>query len=685
MSFKSYCFTLLLLACGGLLLTSTSANSPEFDFNFDNPDNGEENVILNSTVEMSIQIENLITDPKEFRLDITNKGEYEGKGLKAWWSNDGQASQSSQATSLDGIDVSGETTRGGITVTIKAEDNAQYGTWDIDLKCKDNGDSNQDHIEYLTLKVSVDEYSAVSLEISGDGSAEGSVDVDGDTTYQIKINNEGNREDTFSLTLSNNEWESDLSDNSVTIDAFSSKTVTLTIEADSGVNYGDSDELKITATSTDDSNAKDDLQLITYVREKYGLKLVSNSGEKVSGEPGDTITFNFKLLNKWSDSVNYEISKKDWYRGTIGNTPKGWQFVEGTGTLDTFEELTAANVKITISSDADAGEVVTIIVQAIASDQSGEGEPVELEIEISVVGEYDLTFITPQGSDILLEPGLTFWISKYVLVQNLASVSDQVTIEADFEMGGAEWDVEKPTKAVTINSGEQKEVFISVKPPSEAAGDTAILKITVTSGGDPTISKETSITFNVATGSSTAGPETEELGEESDFPVDPIWIVSIVLIIGLGSSAAFLLNQRAKGAFGAADDSVDDFSDEWAGMENSGAAVPQQMAPPQPAAPPPAQPVAPPPAAQPAAAPPQPTAPPSTAAVPQPAVPPQPEPTPEPAPPAAAPPAPSILTVTVPDGVTAGQQIQIRAPSGQLVNVKVPEGCGPGSQFKIQV
>ena len=685
MSFKSYCFTLLLLACGGLLLTSTSANSPEFDFNFDNPDNGEENVILNSTVEMSIQIENLITDPKEFRLDITNKGEYEGKGLKAWWSNDGQASQSSQATSLDGIDVSGETTRGGITVTIKAEDNAQYGTWDIDLKCKDNGDSNQDHIEYLTLKVSVDEYSAVSLEISGDGSTEGSVDVDGDTTYQIKINNEGNREDTFSLTLSNNEWESDLSDNSVTIDAFSSKTVTLTIEADSGVNYGDSDELKITATSTDDSNAKDDLQLITYVREKYGLKLVSNSGEKVSGEPGDTITFNFKLLNKWSDSVNYEISKKDWYRGTIGNTPKGWQFVEGTGTLDTFEELTAANVKITISSDADAGEVVTIIVQAIASDQSGEGEPVELEIEISVVGEYDLTFLTPQGSDILLEPGLTFWISKYVLVQNLASVSDQVTIEADFEMGGAEWDVEKPTKAVTINSGEQKEVFISVKPPSEAAGDTAILKITVTSGGDPTISKETSITFNVATGSSTAGPETEELGEESDFPVDPIWIVSIVLIIGLGSSAAFLLNQRAKGAFGAADDSVDDFSDEWAGMENSGAAVPQQMAPPQPAAPPPAQPVAPPPAAQPAAAPPQPTAPPSTAAVPQPAVPPQPEPTPEPAPPAAAPPAPSILTVTVPDGVTAGQQIQIRAPSGQLVNVKVPEGCGPGSQFKIQV
>jgi hypothetical protein len=44
-----------------------------------------------------------------------------------------------------------------------------------------------------------------------------------------------------------------------------------------------------------------------------------------------------------------------------------------------------------------------------------------------------------------------------------------------------------------------------------------------------------------------------------------------------------------------------------------------------------------------------------------------------------------ILTVTVPDGVMAGQQIQIKAPTGQLVNIKVPEGCGPGSQFKIQI
>ena len=76
---------------------------------------------------------------------------------------------------------------------------------------------------------------------------------------------------------------------------------------------------------------------------------------------------------------------------------------------------------------------------------------------------------------------------------------------------------------------------------------------------------------------------------------------------------------------------------------------------------------------------------PSMAAIPEPTAPPPPQAPPQPVapPPAAA--APTILTITVPDGVVAGQQIQIKAPTGQLVNVKVPDGCGPGSQFKIQI
>ena len=491
---------IFLLAALVLVVFGTSpgsANSTEFDFNFDDPETGEGNVDIGNNIELSIEIENLISNSKEFRLEITNSVEYEEKGLRAWWSHDGQAALASESRILDGVDVSGESTRNGITVTVEAEDNAQYGTWDIDLKCKDNGDSNQDHIEYLTLKISVDEYSAVSLEIGGGGSTEGSVDVDGETTYEIKVNNEGNRENTFSLSLSTNDWESDLSDNSVTIDAFSSKTVTLTIEADNGVDYGDSDEVTIAATSTDDSNVQDDLQITTYVREEYGLRLLSNSGEMVSGEPGDTITFNFKLLNKWSDSVNYEITKKDWYKGQIGNRPEGWTFVEGTGTLDAFEEQTAANVKIAISSDADAGEVVTIIVQAIASDDAGEGNPVELEIQISVEGEYNVVIVLPQSDTISLDANQTTSISQYVLVQNLASVSDVVTVSASWQLGGNDWNLSLPDPLI-LSESEQKPLFITVRAPQSASGDQASLSIRVVSGGDSSKYDEVTLSFSVS-------------------------------------------------------------------------------------------------------------------------------------------------------------------------------------------
>ena len=453
----------------------------------------------------------------------------------------------------------------------------------------------------------------------------------------------------------------------------------MTVSSESSADYGDSDELTITATSGNSNDAADTLDLDTYVRVHYGLGLtaISQSG---SGEPGSTVTFNFKILNKWSESVEYEILKKDWYRGTQGNPPQGWTFTDGGGTLDAFEEITtpsSSSVKVTISSGADAGEVVTIIVQAKVSGDSDGDFAIELEIEVRVEGEYNLQLILPQSDQINLPTGQSFSISNYIQLKNLAKVNDLVTITATFEAGqGADWTLITPDP-ISIEASGEKPLFISVTAPDTAAGGQATLKIRAESGGDSSVYDEATLTFRVDTIATASGPETDQLSEESDFPVDPIWLVSIVLIIGLGSAAVFGLQQKSKGAFGSSEQNVDDFSDEWAGMGSpappSTAAVPQ-TAPPPAAAPPP-----------PAAAPPQPQAPPSTAAVPQQPAPAPPPPQPQAPPPAAAPAAPMILTVTVPDGVMAGQQIQIKAPTGQLVNVKVPEGCGPGSQFKIQI
>jgi hypothetical protein len=669
-----------LLISISFFLGEAAADEPEFEFRFGWNEDGTGNLDVDSTLDLKVEIENLFTDPKDFQLDITNDNDLQSNGLRAWWSYDGQTSLSSESTNLASVDVGDNGTVENITITIRTTEYALYGVYNVDLRCRDKDDSDPEtRDQTIQLTVNVNEKAEVSLVIAEGGTSEGSVDLGGETTYQIQVNNDGNRQDTISLVISSNDWDSSFSENSVTIDAFSNQIVTLTVSSESSADYGDSDELTITATSGNSNDAADTLDLDTYVRVHYGLGLtaISQSG---SGEPGSTVTFNFKILNKWSESVEYEILKKDWYRGTQGNPPQGWTFTDGGGTLDAFEEITtpsSSSVKVTISSGADAGEVVTIIVQAKVSGDSDGDFAIELEIEVRVEGEYNLQLILPQSDQINLPTGQSFSISNYIQLKNLAKVNDLVTITATFEAGqGADWTLITPDP-ISIEASGEKPLFISVTAPDTAAGGQATLKIRAESGGDSSVYDEATLTFRVDTIVTASGPETDQLSEESDFPVDPIWLVSIVLIIGLGSAAVFGLQQKSKGAFGSSEQNVDDFSDEWAGMGSpappSTAAVPQTAQPPA-AAPPP-----------PAAAPPQPQAPPSTAAVPQQPAPAPPPPQPQAPPPAAAPAAPMILTVTVPDGVMAGQQIQIKAPTGQLVNVKVPEGCGPGSQFKIQI
>ncbi len=665
---------LTLLISIGFGMSNASADDAEFDFRFDNPTDGEGSIDPDSTIELKVTIENYLTEPREYELFITNSNEYESNGLEAWWSNDGQDDLSTESTSLPAIDVADGEIRDGITVTVRATENAVYGTYSVSLKCRDKDNSEPEaNKQILDLTVNVNERAEVSLEIDEGGSTEGSVDIEGDTTYQIKVNNDGNKQDTFSLSTSSNDWDASFSDDSVTIDAFSSQIVILTIEAENNVDYGDSDDLEIKAKSGNDGDVESTLDLTTYVRVYYGIGLTATSSN-VAGEPGSTVTFNFKILNKWSESVNYEITKKDWYQGTESNRPEGWSWSDGTGTLDSYEESSQAKVTIQISSGADAGDVVTIIVKAKVSGDNDDVGSVELEIEITVEGDYNVQIVLPKSDQIDLDAGKTFSISQYVQVKNFADVSDIIDVTVNWEMGGNDWTVSPDTiteeYSITIEAGGEKPIYLSVKAPDEEAGNQAMLKIRVQSNGDSSKYDETTITFRVNTASATSGPETEKLAEEGGVPQSTIMgIVGLVLIIGLGSAAVYGLQQRSKGAFGGSDSQVDDFSDEWAGMENTGAtAPPQTMAPPQPQTPPP-QPQSAPPAA---AAPPQPqAAPPSMAAI------------PETSPPPAA--APTIIAITVPDGVMAGQQIQIKAPTGQLVNVKVPEGCGPGSQFKIQI
>ena len=121
------------------------------------------------------------------------------------------------------------------------------------------------------MSLTVNEKAAVSLQLTEGGDALGSVDIDNQTTYEIQVNNDGNKLDTFSLSVNGNDWETEFEDSEVTIEAFTSQIIILTITTDDDVNFGDDDSVTITAVSQNDPSIDDDLSLTTQVRVKYGL------------------------------------------------------------------------------------------------------------------------------------------------------------------------------------------------------------------------------------------------------------------------------------------------------------------------------------------------------------------------------------------------------------------------------
>ena len=487
------------------------ADEPDFEFRFDNPIDGTGDVDPGNIVSLTVEIENLITDPREFQLVITNNNDLQNNGLNAWWSNNGNGDMSSKSQQLPAVNVGDSETLKGITVSIEASENALYDSFNVTLRCRDNHENDTSSTEQtIQLTVNVNEKVGVSLEIAESGSNEGSVEIDGETTYQVQVNNNGNRYDVISLATSSNEWDCSLAD-SITVAPFSNEIVTLTVWADIWVNYGDSNVVNISATSGNSEDAQGTLDVTTFVRVQYGLGLEAVTAS-ASGEPGVDVLFNFQILNKWSESVNFEITKKEWYRGETECPCNGWGFDGGGGTLDSFEEkMTSSSegVRVTIASSADAGEVVTIIVQAKVSDDNDNIGVIELVIEVRVIGEYNVALILPKSNQIYLDVGNTISLSQYVRLKNFAKVNDVVTITAEWEVGGDDWMVYVPDPMV-IGDSEEKNVFISVQAPENAAGSQAMLKIRAESGGDSSKYDEVTIELIVEEAYNYDGPETEE-------------------------------------------------------------------------------------------------------------------------------------------------------------------------------
>ena len=266
----------------GFSTPDVSADAEDFDFVYDEPENGQSDVDPGDIEDMSVQIDNLVNGQLSFELNILNGDNLGNSGINVWWSNNGEAELTSKSYNIPKVDVSGESSKPGIIVSIEATNNAVFGNYQVELKCKDK---NSEDYEEISLSFDVNEKAAVSVQLSEGGESIGSIDINNETYYEIQINNDGNKENTFELSLSENDWDAEFESYDITINAFSSQIVILTITTDDRVTYSDEDVITVKATDKDSSTVQDTLSLNTIVRVKYGLyfETTSQNGWSLSG------------------------------------------------------------------------------------------------------------------------------------------------------------------------------------------------------------------------------------------------------------------------------------------------------------------------------------------------------------------------------------------------------------------
>ena len=578
-----------------LLLPGVQAAQSDFEFRLDTPADGEADVDPGGAwANLTVELENLNSDQRRFRLTIPNADDLSDNGLEVWWSSDGNNDLGGQSRSLE-FNLPANELRSGIRISVEPRTSALYGSHTIELNCHDQTEGDPDEDRQLQLQIEVSRVVGVALVAAEGVAGNGSAEIGEATTYQLKVTNSGNSQDSFDLEVdgASGGWEAEMANNDDEIDlaAHASGYVTVEVTAPSDASYSETQAVQVTARSQLQGTVSAQLELTTHVRVYQGLLLepLTSLG---AGGPGDSVILKFRVTNKWSDDVDFQLARGAWYMGdTPENTPSGWTFSAGGDTLlEEYDSTDNARATVTIASGADAGDVVTIEVTVQVSD----GELAQTTVQVQVEGDYDIQLSNTLGSfSVDAEQQLSF--ATYVQVKNRASVSDTVQITAEFTAGGQDWTLNLPDD-IFLASEAEKGVLVAVRPPPESQGTMATLYITATSVGDPSRSQSVSLTINVNSLGDGGGSQTENLGLDKQLPVPIEILVGTVLLIGLGVSSVFYLQQRSRKVAGGDDETA--YSDEWGAMgeDAAGAAGPAAAAAQttMPAAAPPATPAAPP-------------------------------------------------------------------------------------------
>jgi len=146
--------------------------------------------------------------------------------------------------------------------------------------------------------------------------------------------------------------------------------------------------------------------------------------EEKSTKPGETVTFNLDIFNKWPDVANIQIEIKSIPTSSWNANPIGYS---GSDDLDPYQTFNQAKVQVKPHISARGGNIypVEFVVHVLQAPDNSMDVTITLKVEITVEYKFTLkmhsdTFVIPISLSKQLDPA--------ILLTNDATAMDAFSI-----------------------------------------------------------------------------------------------------------------------------------------------------------------------------------------------------------------------------------------------------------------
>jgi uncharacterized membrane protein len=356
-----------------------------------------------------------------------------------------------------------------------------------------------------TLSFTVEVDDVYGLELTDPTSPSNSVDAGSSVSYQFKIKNLGNVQDTFTLQRkdldtspsgggSQDNWayftlasNPSIPITSVILDADQSATILFIIDVPSKSDPGfveltDPLDMEVEAASEGGTNVDDSFLTHTTINPIYSFELSTTApGNSKEGEPGDNIYFTLHIYNTGtgSDSYNFRVTSTDESIFTIPDpNPISNLAVDSYGSTTATIDITTDKAKALAGS-------YYIEITATSSADPGVSEIIILTVEITPLAEVR---ITPSSQTDNGEPGDT--IDYAFRVNNEGNAQD--TFELTLSGTNKDWGQilnsnENPITDVTLSAATFPGSFTNI-----------IVRVTIPGTGETKADQTYPITLKVS-------------------------------------------------------------------------------------------------------------------------------------------------------------------------------------------